>query len=123
MWLLHFVGARSHGGSESKPMKFTQKRMSSFDMGEYEVQGMGEPIEKTSHHFELNFDKDLDTEETDVGVDVDVHELYTQLAQKDRDLMLAAELGKALLEKNEELSLKYEQLNEDYSHGNEVSYR
>ena len=30
--------------------------------------------------------------------------MYGQLQQKERDLILAAELGKALLEKNEELS-------------------
>ena len=45
----------------------------------------------------------------------EVEELYTQLAQKERDLTLAAELGKALLEKNQDLTKKNEQLVEEYS--------
>jgi len=42
-------------------------------------------------------------------------DLYTQLAQKEQDLLLAAQLGKALLEKNEELSMQNEKMAEDYS--------
>ena len=48
-------------------------------------------------------------------------DVYVQLAQKERDLILAAELGKALLEKNEELSKRNEQLVEEYSYKIEVS--
>ncbi|XP_023343909.1 bicaudal D-related protein homolog [Eurytemora carolleeae] len=40
---------------------------------------------------------------------------YRMLAGKERDLILAAELGKALLLKNEELSRKNEQMAEEYS--------
>ena len=47
-------------------------------------------------------------------------DLYVLLAQKDKDLLLAAELGKALLEKNEELTQKYEKLQEEYSQQAEV---
>ena len=51
----------------------------------------------------------------------DKDELMVQLAQKDRDLTLAAELGKALLEKNNELSKKNEQLVEEHNQKMEVS--
>ena len=44
------------------------------------------------------------------------------LAGKDRDLILAAELGKALLLKNEELSKKNDQMAEDYSFKLEAIY-
>ena len=47
-------------------------------------------------------------------------DLYTQLAQKEQDLLLAAQLGKALLEKNEELSMQNEKMAEDYSKQLEV---
>ena len=47
-------------------------------------------------------------------------DVYTQLAQKEQDLLLAAQLGKALLEKNEELSMQNERMAEDYSRQLEV---
>ena len=52
------------------------------------------------------------------GSDADV---YAQLAQKEKDLILAAELGKALLTKNQEMVFKYEQQAEEYNHKVEVS--
>ncbi|XP_055331447.1 LOW QUALITY PROTEIN: BICD family-like cargo adapter 1 [Paramacrobiotus metropolitanus] len=42
-------------------------------------------------------------------------DLYTQLQQKERDLLLAAELGKALLERNEELTKRQDVLSKDYA--------
>ncbi|XP_063929662.1 bicaudal D-related protein homolog isoform X3 [Zophobas morio] len=42
-------------------------------------------------------------------------DVWTQLQQKENDLLLAAELGKALLEKNEELKKQHEAVIEDYS--------
>ena len=45
----------------------------------------------------------------------------TILQNKDKDLVLAAELGKALLEKNEELSKENERIAEEFSHKLEVS--
>ena len=50
-----------------------------------------------------------------------LQDLYAQLVQKERDLLLAAQLGKALLEKNEELGLQNEKMAEDYSRQLEVS--
>jgi len=49
------------------------------------------------------------------SVDPEDLDVYAQLQQKEKDLILAAELGKALLEKNEELSRQNEKIAEDYS--------
>lgn len=54
----------------------------------------------------------------DAGDDV-----YAQLQQKEKDLILAAELGKALLEKNEELSRQNERIAEEFSQKLEVHTR
>ncbi|RUS85634.1 hypothetical protein EGW08_006580 [Elysia chlorotica] len=48
----------------------------------------------------------------DQNEDADV---YQRLAQKERDLILAAELGKALLDSNQELQTQYDQTVEEYS--------
>ena len=48
------------------------------------------------------------------------NDLMTILQNKDKDLVLAAELGKALLEKNEELSKENERIAEEFSHKLEV---
>ena len=50
----------------------------------------------------------------------DPNDLYAQLAQKEQDLILAAEIGKSLLEKNEELTKANEKLTEDFSQKVEV---
>ncbi|XP_063388468.1 bicaudal D-related protein homolog [Cydia fagiglandana] len=42
-------------------------------------------------------------------------DVWTQLQQKESDLLLAAELGKALLDKNEELKKEQERITEEYS--------
>ena len=47
-------------------------------------------------------------------------DIYGLLEQKERDLLLAAELGKALLEKNEELSTTNEKMAEEFSSKLEV---
>ena len=47
-------------------------------------------------------------------------DIYELLAQKERDLLLAAEIGQALLEKNEELSKQNEKIAEDFSKKLEV---
>lgn len=48
-------------------------------------------------------------------------DVWTQLQQKESDLLLAAELGKALLDKNEELKKEQERATEEYSKKLEVS--
>lgn len=59
----------------------------------------------------------------DVSSAMDGHEqdVWNQLQQKESDLLLAAELGKALLEKNEELKKEQERVVEQYSKKLEVS--
>ncbi|XP_045770952.1 bicaudal D-related protein homolog [Maniola jurtina] len=51
----------------------------------------------------------------DTAMDARADDVWTQLQQKESDLLLAAELGKALLEKNEELKKEQERLAEEYS--------
>lgn len=53
------------------------------------------------------------------GTDSDA-DIHAQLLAKERDLILAAELGKALLEKNEDLSKQNEKIAEDFSQKLEV---
>lgn len=48
-------------------------------------------------------------------------DIYAQLAQKEKDLILAAELGKALLERNQELTRQNERMTEEFSTQLEVS--
>lgn len=65
-------------------------------------------------------------ESTDILSDSEMEEngggnVYQELAQKEKDLILAAEVGKALLERNEELTLANEKITEEYSHKLEVS--
>ena len=59
------------------------------------------------------------------GTNNNIHsdpDVYGQLQQKERDLILAAELGKALLEKNEDLSKQNEKIAEDFSQKLEVLF-
>lgn len=49
-------------------------------------------------------------------------DLWVQLRKKEDDLLLAAELGKALLEKNEEITKQHERAIEEYSTKLEVSF-
>lgn len=55
------------------------------------------------------------------GDSVDPQDLIVQLARKDQDLILAAELGKELLDRNEELTLANERITEDYTRKLEVN--
>lgn len=48
-------------------------------------------------------------------------DVWAQLQQKEADLLLAAELGKALLEKNEELKKQQDKMIEEFSVKIEVS--
>lgn len=50
----------------------------------------------------------------------EVTDVRALLAQKEKDLILAAELGKALLEKNEDLSQQNEKMAEEFSKQLEV---
>ena len=48
------------------------------------------------------------------------HDLYAELEQNQSDLILAGELGKALLEKTNHLSEENEKLVEEFTRDNEV---
>ncbi|KAL1396561.1 hypothetical protein pipiens_002650 [Culex pipiens pipiens] len=58
---------------------------------------------------------DMETRPPDSGRGEADKDVWAQLHQKEADLLLAAELGKALLEKNEELQKQQEKLIDDYS--------
>ncbi|GFG35826.1 hypothetical protein Cfor_07246 [Coptotermes formosanus] len=58
---------------------------------------------------------EMESRSLEPSVDPEDLDVYAQLQQKEKDLILAAELGKALLEKNEELSRQNEKIAEDYS--------
>lgn len=51
-----------------------------------------------------------------------IDDVYILLAKKDKDLQLVAELGKVLLEKNDQLSKANEKITEEYSRKLEVSF-
>ena len=54
--------------------------------------------------------------------DDNLDDLYKKLESQENDLMLAAELGKALLDKNEEISKDRETIVVDYLQKLEVCY-
>ena len=53
-----------------------------------------------------------------VGHDTDLLSLFRQ---KEKDLVLAAKLGKALLERNQDLTKQYEKMNKDLNEKLEVN--
>lgn len=119
----------NYGGRfELKQMKIPTEIAYSLEMNEYEIGGDNFHGDKDvtgedSDEFERDFYNEIDENGEILAEDEDGDEndIYRQLAQKEKDLLLAAELGKALLEKNEEISQKYELLQEEYSQVVEVS--
>ncbi|XP_078363042.1 uncharacterized protein LOC144647159 [Oculina patagonica] len=113
----------NYGGRfELKQMKIPTEIAYSLEMNEYEIGGDNFHGDKDvtgedSDEFERDFYNEIDENGEILAEDEDGDEndIYRQLAQKEKDLLLAAELGKALLEKNEEISQKYELLQEEYS--------
>ena len=104
--------------------------ITSEDLSEYSP-SLGEMLLNEmdqSHNQHNNFNpsdlcqKDDELADMSASSCADDVDLYTQLAQKDHDLMLAAELGKALLEKNDELMRRHEQLGEEYTLKVEVKF-
>lgn len=66
-------------------------------------------------------DSELTALETPVsGQDTDLLSLFRQ---KEKDLVLAAKLGKALLERNQDLTKQYEKMNKDLNEKLEVRFR
>lgn len=120
---------RYGGRLELTQMKIPTEVAYSLDMNEYEIgvdnfHGDKDVTGEDCDEFERDFCNGVEENGEILADDDDEEEdsdVYRQLAQKDKDLLLAAELGKALLEKNEELSQKYELLQEEYSQVVEVS--
>lgn len=116
------------GRLQAEQMKFPTRAAYTLDMNDYEI-GVDnfhgeQDLEGDGCGYERDFcdgasedGQALVDDEDELEGDDDI---YRQLAQKEKDLLLAAELGKALLEKNEELSQKYELLQEEYSRVVEV---
>lgn len=118
----------NYGGRlEKKQMKFPTRIAISLDMNDYEIGVDDFHSEQDLGGENCGYDRDFCNGISEDGQDLaDVEgegddDIYRQLAQKEKDLLLAAELGKALLEKNEELNQKYEMLQEEYSQVVEVS--
>uniref|UniRef100_A0A0P4WB62 Uncharacterized protein n=1 Tax=Scylla olivacea TaxID=85551 RepID=A0A0P4WB62_SCYOL len=84
------------------------------------------PATTSSSKYELEdyvYEMECRAEEIAAANEEEEADVYTRLAQKERDLILAAELGKALLERNEILVQQNERLAEEYSHKLEVRQR
>lgn len=64
-------------------------------------------------------EEELGEEGAELGA-VNEDDVYMQLAQKEQDLMLAAELGNALLEKNQELEQQVASLTDEFNRKVEV---
>lgn len=67
------------------------------------------------------YEMECRAEELAQGNENEEGDVHARLAQKERDLILAAELGKALLDRNEILVQQNERLAEEYSHKLEVN--
>lgn len=65
---------------------------------------------------------DLQARRNSLDRDEDIGDPHELLKQRERDLVLAAELGKALLERNQELTRQAEALAEEYGSKLEVSH-
>lgn len=118
----------NYGGRlEKKQMKFPTRIAISLDMNDYEIGVDDFHSEQDLGGENCGYERDFCNGISEDGQDLaDVEgegddDIYRQLAQKEKDLLLAAELGKALLEKNEEVNQKYEMLQEEYSQAVEVS--
>lgn len=75
----------------------------------------------SDEHFYEDLEEYVKEMSTNVSVAGETTDVWAQLQQKESDLLLAAELGKALLDKNEELKKEQERVTEQYSKKLEVS--
>ena len=71
--------------------------------------------------YEDNYDYEASGRRGDLEYEIDEDNFAAILEQKDKDLRLAAELGKALLEQNAELQRRFEQSAEEYNQKLEVN--
>ncbi|RWS30098.1 bicaudal D-related protein-like protein [Leptotrombidium deliense] len=81
----------------------------------------GDRAQLEDYIYELETRKTADKNESDDSNHLsDTTDIASQLANKEKDLILAAELGKALLERNELLTRANERITEEYSHKLEI---
>ena len=78
---------------------FYSSEMNGYE-GDEENDGSKKELDRKSFNFELNDEIQEDLDEFPEESATEGDDIYSQLAQKEKDLLLAAELGKALLEKN-----------------------
>ncbi|XP_037872499.1 bicaudal D-related protein homolog [Bombyx mori] len=90
--------SRSRSGNRKTPIALSLSDENFYEELEEYVREMS-AVRDTSANMDANTEQDV----------------WTQLQQKESDLLLAAELGKALLEKNEELKKEQERIAEEYS--------
>lgn len=95
--------------------------MSVCGLEEMQMSTNGNSAPKTSSYNLEDYIYEMESRQMtqDSGCPEDV---YSQLAQKEKDLILAAELGKALLDRNEELSRANERVTEEYTKKLEVGF-
>lgn len=80
----------------------------------------GSPLDDYYPSILIDMDSHGSYNDDTAGENEEADDLYAQLAQKEQDLILAAEIGKSLLEKNQELTKANEKLTEEYSQKFEV---
>ncbi|XP_017039545.1 bicaudal D-related protein homolog isoform X1 [Drosophila ficusphila] len=114
-------GSSSGGNKSKRPRQFGKHSFGSSGGG----QSLLRPDDSGFEHLDLDHDHSsligdsIDLEHYISAMEARRHDqepdVWAQLQQKESDILLAAELGKALLEKNEELVKQQEKLIEDYS--------
>ncbi|XP_034655503.1 bicaudal D-related protein homolog isoform X1 [Drosophila subobscura] len=110
----------NNNNSSSSSSSSKSKRARQFSKPSSLIGGGGAAASESlyDHHSSLIGDS-IDLEHYISAMEARRHDnepdVWAQLQQKESDILLAAELGKALLEKNEELVKQQEKLIEDYS--------
>ena len=106
-------------------MKDQRLNFYSFEMNGYETDkdnfNSQKELDRENYKFDLESELDGELVLRGGNTVTEDDDIYAQLLQKDKDLLLAAELGKALLERNEELSKNNEALQEELAQRTEVA--
>ena len=95
--------------------------MASEDQEEDIETNIYDSYDQMDKDYEDNYDYEASEQRGDLEYEIDEDNFAAILEQKDKDLRLAAELGKALLEQNAELQRRFEQSAEEYNQKLEVN--
>ena len=95
--------------------------MASEDQEEDIETNIYDSYDQMDKDYEDNYDYEASEQMGDLEYEIDEDNFAAILEQKDKDLRLAAELGKALLEQNAELQRRFEQSAEEYNQKMEVN--